>query len=84
MNNSLMLMLVTVLLGGCATAANYQKHMNTWVGADADSLLSKWCQPTNTISLSNGGKVLEYVKQRQHQTGGKTTTVPETVGDKGA
>lgn len=79
MKNSTILMLVAVLLGGCATSANYQKHMNTWVGADADRLLSKWGQPTNTIQLSNGGKVLEYVKQRQHQTGGKTTKVPETT-----
>jgi hypothetical protein len=73
------LILVLLLLAGCATTAGYEKVLNTWVGQSADRLISSWGAPANSTQLSNGGRVLEYSNQRNVQVGGYTTTVPQTT-----
>ena len=49
------------LLLGCATTANYEKTLNTWIGHSESELISSWGPPNNsytsgdTTSLSFGG-----------------------------
>ena len=71
------------ILSGCATTANYEKILNSWVGNHVDNLISQWGSPASTYRLSDGGQVLEYSNQRIVQTGGYTTTVPQTTYESG-
>ena len=47
-----------LLLIGCATSANYQKILDTWIGASESSLVSTWGPPQNAYRLSDGGAVI--------------------------
>lgn len=79
MKNVKLIFLFALLLVGCATSANYEKLLQSWVGSSADNLVMRWGPPANSYPLSNGGKVLEYSNQRNIQLGGYTTTVPQTT-----
>ena len=72
-----------LLLAGCATTAGYEKLLSSWVGDNVDHLKSVWGQPDNTTTLSDGGSLLEYNRQRNVQLGGYTTTVPVTTTTSG-
>ena len=77
------LAVLLVFLSGCATTANYEKMLNSWVGSNVDNLVMRWGPPTNSYPLTNGGKVLEYDRHRNVQIGGYTTTVPQTTYNSG-
>ena len=68
-----------VLLAGCATTANYDKVLQSWIGADVDSLVASWGVPVGSFPTANGGKIIEYSRQRAIQIGGYTTTTPQTT-----
>ncbi len=78
-----MLIMLAAVLAGCATTANYERALNTWVGVNADNLVVSWGPPQNSYTLSDGGKVLEYDRQRSFQTGGGTYTTPVTTYNSG-
>lgn len=84
MKNLKPLAVLAVLLSGCATTANYEKILNSWVGANVDNLVMRWGPPTSSYPLSNGGQVLEYSRQRNVQIGGYTTMVPQTTYNSGS
>ena len=79
MKNVKAISLLVVLLVGCATTANYEKLLQSWVGSSADNLAMRWGPPASSHPLSNGGRVLEYSNQRNIQLGGYTTRVPQTT-----
>jgi hypothetical protein len=68
---------VVALVAGCATTANYEKILDGWVGSPADDLVSAWGPPQGSYDLSDGGKVIEYVRSRNVQVGGYPNTVPQ-------
>jgi hypothetical protein len=68
-----------ILLGSCATTANYEKILNSWVGSSVDNLVSSWGPPQSSFELSDGGKVIEYVNARNVQFGGFTYSNPQTT-----
>ncbi|WP_350297087.1 hypothetical protein [Limnohabitans sp. Rim8] len=78
------LVLLSFALGGCATTANYEKLLKSWVGSNVDNLVMRWGPPANSYPLSSGGRVLEYSNQRNIQLGGYTTTVPQTTYNTGS
>lgn len=49
------LILVLLLLAGCATTAGYEKILNSWVGDNVDHLVSSWGPPASSYQLSDGG-----------------------------
>ncbi|MGR3913345.1 MAG: hypothetical protein OD918_02270 [Gammaproteobacteria bacterium] len=59
-------------LTGCATTANYEKILESWVGSNADELIFSWGPPHNSSGLSGGGRVLEYSSS---STGTVTTPI---------
>jgi len=67
------------ILSGCATTANYEKMLNTWVGFHVDNLVSSWGPPQSSFKLSDGSVVIEYVNSRYAQVGGYRYTAPETT-----
>jgi len=66
-------------LVGCATQGKYKKVVESWVGSNADSLVSSWGPPQLAYPLSDGGHVLEYSQQQTGQVGGYSYTTPETT-----
>jgi hypothetical protein len=64
----------SILFYGCATTANYEKMLDTWVGSGADQLVRSWGPPQNSYTLSDGSKVFEYVSSRNVKRGGITYT----------
>ena len=60
----------TLILTACATTANYEKLLNTWVGNHIDNLVSSWGPPQSSYPLSDGGRVIEYTSSRNIQIGG--------------
>gem|GEM_PF-1118654 len=74
-----MLLYVCLVLAGCATTANYEKILQSWIGSDADHLVSTFGAPDKTSTLSDGGRVIEYVRRGNMQLGGFTYTTPQTT-----
>lgn len=69
----LLLALVSLSLCGCATTANYEKILNSWVGDSADNLVASWGPPNSVYDKSDGGKVLQYNRQGNFYMPGYTT-----------
>lgn len=68
-----------LFLAGCASTAQYENELTSWVGQSADHLISKWGSPTKTTQLSDGGGVLEYSVLRNFQIGGFSIVIPQTT-----
>jgi len=71
-------LLVALLLCGCATQAGYTRLLETWVNLSADELIQKWGPPQAQTPLSDGGKVITYVRSWTTTSGGYTYYVPQT------
>ncbi|WP_210526301.1 hypothetical protein [Pantoea ananatis] len=54
------LVVLTVLLTGCQTQANFKRNMDTWVGKDAQGLVDQWGYPAGTMKAPNGNDVYVY------------------------
>lgn len=50
-----------LILPGCATTANYQRAVESWVGHSSDELIQAWGPPVSEYKLNNGSKILTYV-----------------------
>jgi len=79
MKKIVLMISMTIGICSCATTGNYEKMLSSWVGVSADRLVSTWGPPSNSYDLTNGGKVLEYVKSGSVTVGGYTQTVPQTT-----
>lgn len=67
-----------LLITACATEAGYEEALDKWVGHHVDHLVEKWGPPHRAHTLTGGGQVLAYEKNRKTQLGGYTYTTPET------
>lgn len=72
------------LLSACATTANYESVLKSWMGSHVDSLVASWGPPQSSYQLSNGGQVIEYVSSRNVQVGGYTYSAPQTTYQSGS
>ena len=61
MKKLLFLIIPLVLLFGCATTANYEKVLNSWVGSQESALVSSW-GPPSSVYQSDRVKYLTYSK----------------------
>ena len=83
-----MLLLLSLVLAGCATVAKYEAKLNTWIGVSEDSLISSWGVPGKEYKLNDGKKAIEFVNKSTIHTGGYTYMMPQrtyqagTIGDK--
>jgi hypothetical protein len=66
------------VLAGCATAANYDKVLASWVGKSEDELTRAWGQPS-AIDETGGKKYLTYDKNEQRYFPGTPTLYQPTV-----
>lgn len=51
-----------IFLSGCATTANYQEAMESWLGKSEEELVTKWGAPQSVYTLSNNKKILSYIE----------------------
>jgi hypothetical protein len=61
MYKKLSLIFLTYFLIGCATTANYEKLLNSWMGVSENFLISSW-GPPNSFYETGGTKYLTYAK----------------------
>jgi len=73
-----------LFLGACATTANYERILSSWVGVHVDGLVASWGPPQGSFNLSDGGQVLEYISQGTAQVGGYTYSEPQTTYHSGS
>ena len=67
-----------VILLGCATTANYEKMLNSWVGAPELDLVRRWGPPIQSYETS-GRKFLVYSNSRNIFLPGTAPTYTTTV-----
>ncbi len=56
----LVFILFVFALSGCATTANYEKKLNTWIGVDAKELIAQVGYPDSSIQVPNGNMIYVY------------------------
>ena len=49
-------LLAALAVTSCATTANYEKILQSWVGNSEDHLVESWGPPQRSYALSDGGK----------------------------
>ena len=69
----LLVILLVVVLGGCATEANYRKMILTWHGKNINQLINIWGYPDSSIRAPNGNKVYVYNHRNVFNYPGYTT-----------
>lgn len=52
------------LLAGCATQQNFEKGLNSWMGANVNALISRFGPPERTFTLPNGDVMYSYTLNR--------------------
>jgi hypothetical protein len=53
----------SLMISACATTANYENILGTWVSQPVDKLVMAWGPPQSSYTLSDGGRVIEYLRQ---------------------
>lgn len=68
-----------VLVSACATTENYEKTLDTWVGATEAKLVSAWGPPDSVYEAPNGERILTYNSQRTMSLPGLAPSYRTTV-----
>ena len=78
MKTSLLLAIVVAILSACATTANYEEILNSWVGAEEVDLIRKWGPPQQSYE-TGGRKFLAYSSRRNVYLPGTAPSYQTTV-----
>lgn len=78
MRNALSLTAILFALAGCATTANYEKILNSWVGATELDLIRKWGPPRQSYEAGDS-KFLVYSSSRNVYIPGTAPAYETTV-----
>jgi hypothetical protein len=46
---------------GCATAGQFRKKMDSWLGGDVNRAIQAWGPPSNTYTLPNGQRMFTWL-----------------------
>ena len=87
MKRLICLLVLIMLVSGCATTAKYEAKLNTWIGVSEDSLIASWGAPDIVYNMTSGKKAIAYVHRNTIRTGGpyrvpETTVYSGKIGDK--
>ena len=63
-----------VSVSGCATTAQINAAMQSWVGHSMSELVAAWGPPSQVLDDGSGGKILSYQYTRAHTTHGAAYT----------
>ena len=70
---------MVAVLAACATTKNYERILESWVGAHVDDLVHSWGPPDYAFELSSGGKIIEYEATRNVFIPGSSFSTPITT-----
>lgn len=62
------ILLLALILSGCATKEQYMKEVNTWIGKQEMELISSWGPPNSVFDSPNGNKIYSWLKGNGSQT----------------
>ena len=79
----LSLLVIALLVCGCATTAKYDTKLNTWVGAREAALIGAWGVPDKVYTMNDGKRAIEYVQKETVETGGYNYSEPQTTYQSG-
>ena len=79
MSRMIATVLTLLLMVGCATTENYNKILDTWIGADITDLMDSWGYPQGSFDSPNGNKVYVYSEGGAYTT--PVTTNTTVVGN---
>ena len=68
------IILAPFLLWSCATAENYERLLNSWVGLRESALLAQWGQPQNTVRHPDGSRTHTWLRRGDISVGGGAFT----------
>ena len=54
MKRTSFVVILLIILNGCASRENLEWNLNTWIGHDVNGLIQYWGTPTEITNLSNG------------------------------
>ena len=74
----LLIIFLGIFIVGCATTANYEKILSSWVGAKEIDLVRAWGAPNNQYE-SSGTKFLTYQKSNNIYMPGTAPTYSTTM-----
>jgi hypothetical protein len=74
----LLIIFLGIVIVGCATTANYEKILSSWVGANELDLVRAWGAPDNQYETS-GTKFLTYQKSENIYMPGTAPTYTTTM-----
>ena len=75
-----LLVSLVVLVAGCATTENYEKMLNTWVGASEVDLVKKW-GPPDSVYEGAGSRFLTWNRTGQVYVPGMPTYQTYRIGN---
>jgi hypothetical protein len=73
--------LLALLIAGCATAAKYQAVLNGWTGHDIKELQNAWGYPVNSFKAPNGNMVYVYSSSGSYTLPTNTTSTYNVYGN---
>ena len=78
MKKAILLTAVLLIFAGCATRANYEKALNSWVGSSEIDLIRKWGVPQQFYE-TGGRKFLVYSSSRNMNIPGTPPSYTSTI-----
>lgn len=54
MRKLFILLAIVFFIPACATTANYEAKIKTWLGDDVNNLIASWGPPSNEYTMPNG------------------------------
>lgn len=70
---------LALVLVACATTGNYDKMLQTWIGAPIDELVASWGPPDSSHTATEGRTVIKYVHHKTVVTVGSTYSFPGSI-----
>lgn len=78
----LYVLIVSLLLTGCATTAKYEQMLESWIGAPEKELIYAWGVPVRSYSVDNNLKFLTFRDDRTlYIPGGPSTSYTKFYGN---
>jgi hypothetical protein len=72
-----------LLFSGCASTQNYDSILISWKGQNAEQLITKWGEPQEKVTLSNGDTQYSYTVIQKVQKAPEITPSSVTVSGSG-
>lgn len=79
----ILVMMVTIFLAGCQSAAQFEHNMLTWKGQPIDSMIQEWGYPNSELTSPDGNQVYVYSNSGSYNVPQTTTynTTSNMIGN---